>query len=266
MRVGQTKFVLPPGASIGLAEPHASHAYLIESGLVAVSINIEQTAPTNVAVLGGGTLLGFESSNAPRNIHYRTMLPTEAIQVSLPVLRRAMLWRPELRNRYLAQLQERLAAVEHLAACNAQHALLERCARWLLRLHEHVGPIIPVTQTFLAMLLGVRRAGVTTALQMFQQRGAVVQQRGRIVVLDVARLTQYACRCPNAMITPANLIPADLIPHDTITYDGPRARIEREIQIHAPDAISGDEGWARREAALRACQAIIAQGQSRLGL
>jgi CRP-like cAMP-binding protein len=251
---------------MGPAEHHASHAYLIESGLVAVSIHLEQTAPTSVEMLGRGTLIGCDAGNVPGSVNYRTVLPTEAIRIASSSLRQAMFWRPELKNRYLAQLQERLAAVELVAACNAQHSLTERCARWLLRLHEYVGPVVPVTQTFLATLLGVRRAGISVALQMLQQQGAVVQQRGRIVVLDTGRLIQYACHCPNGMIAPDNVIPADLITGGTITYDRPRAAIEREVRIHASHAIRGDDGWARREAALRVCEAIIAQAQSRLEL
>jgi CRP-like cAMP-binding protein len=263
---GPSRLTLPAGASIGPAEHHSSHAYLIETGLVAVSINLEQTAPTSVEILGRGTLIGCGPENALRSVSYRTVMPTEAIKIASWSLRQAMFWRPELKNRYLAQLQERLSVVELVAACNAQHSLTERCARWLLRLQEYVGPVVPVTQTFLAMLLGVRRAGISVALQMLQQKGAVVQQRGRIVVLDTGCLTQYACHCPNRMIAPDNVIPADLVTCDTITYDRPRASIEREVRVHASHAMRGDDGWARREAALRVCQAVIAQAQSRLEL
>ena len=53
----------------------------------------------------------------------------------------------------------------------------------------------PLTQEFLAFMLGVRRASVTVAAGMLQQAGLIQYQRGKITVLDRGRLEAASCEC-----------------------------------------------------------------------
>jgi len=46
------------------------------------------------------------------------------------------------------------------------------------------GDVIPITHDLLSVMLGVRRPGVTTALQYLEDRKAVVTERGKITVHD----------------------------------------------------------------------------------
>jgi DNA-binding transcriptional regulator YhcF (GntR family) len=46
------------------------------------------------------------------------------------------------------------------------------------------GDKLPLTHEFLAVMLGVRRAGVTVALQDLESKGYVKAQRGSVVVRD----------------------------------------------------------------------------------
>jgi CRP-like cAMP-binding protein len=95
--------------------------------------------------------------------------------------------------RYAQALQEQTA---QSVACNRRHSIEERCARWLLMTHDRVGSRdFQLTQDFLAFMLGVRRASVTVAAGMLQQAGLIRYQRGRIEVLDRARLEEASCEC-----------------------------------------------------------------------
>jgi CRP-like cAMP-binding protein len=95
--------------------------------------------------------------------------------------------------RYAQALQEQTA---QSVACNRRHSIEERCARWLLMTHDRVGEDrFPLTQEFLAFMLGVRRASVTVAAGMLQQAGLIRYQRGRIAVLDRERLEDASCEC-----------------------------------------------------------------------
>jgi CRP-like cAMP-binding protein len=95
--------------------------------------------------------------------------------------------------RYAQALQEQTA---QSVACNRHHAIEERCARWLLMTHDRVGADqFPLTQEFLAFMLGVRRASVTVAAGMLQQAGLIRYSRGRIAVLDRAGLEAASCEC-----------------------------------------------------------------------
>lgn len=98
-----------------------------------------------------------------------------------------------LLNRYsLGQMDE--AALT--AGCNRAHPLEERCAKWLLLCHDRVeGDVFELTHKFLAVMLGVRRAGVTVAAGTLQQAGMIRYSRGKVTVLDRAALERASCSC-----------------------------------------------------------------------
>jgi CRP-like cAMP-binding protein len=89
-----------------------------------------------------------------------------------------------------------LFRTQQFAACNAQHTVLQRCARWLLMTADRVGrEQFAVTHDFLAIMLSVRRAGVSEAANVLQRRGAIEYQRGMVTIVDAARLGAEACEC-----------------------------------------------------------------------
>jgi Mn-dependent DtxR family transcriptional regulator len=53
----------------------------------------------------------------------------------------------------------------------------------------------PLTQEFLAMMLGVRRASVTLAASALQRSGLIKYTRGHVTVLDHAGLRKRSCEC-----------------------------------------------------------------------
>jgi CRP-like cAMP-binding protein len=67
------------------------------------------------------------------------------------------------------------------AVANGRSKIEERLARWLLMAHDRAdGPELPLTHEFLAMMLGVRRLGVTVAIQELEREGLVERKRSRI--------------------------------------------------------------------------------------
>lgn len=71
------------------------------------------------------------------------------------------------------------------AFCNSMFGIDQRLARWLLMSHDRVNrEDIMLTHEFLAVMLGVRRAGVTTALRNFGKKGAIKIVRGTITISD----------------------------------------------------------------------------------
>jgi len=86
--------------------------------------------------------------------------------------------------------------VAQSAACNRAHPVEQRCARWLLMTHDRVGEgAFTLTQDFLAIMLGVRRASVTVAAGMLQRAGFIRYSRGRLEVLDRDGLEAASCEC-----------------------------------------------------------------------
>jgi CRP-like cAMP-binding protein len=86
--------------------------------------------------------------------------------------------------------------VAQSSGCNRKHSVDQRCARWLLLVHDRVGrDRWELTQLFLSQMLGVRRASVTVAAGALQKAGAIRYTRGRIEVVDRARLEAASCEC-----------------------------------------------------------------------
>jgi hypothetical protein len=57
---------------------------------------------------------------------------------------------------------------------------------------------LPLTQEYLADMLGVRRTTVTLLAQELQERGAIRYTRGKITIVDRKALERCACECYEA--------------------------------------------------------------------
>lgn len=86
--------------------------------------------------------------------------------------------------------------VAQSAACASLHLLEQRCCRSLLMTRDRMhSDEFPLTQEFLAMMLGVRRAGVTVAAGGLQRAGLIRYTRGNVTIIDRHGLEQRSCEC-----------------------------------------------------------------------
>jgi CRP-like cAMP-binding protein len=98
-----------------------------------------------------------------------------------------------LLQRYTQALFSQIA---QSSACNRLHTIDQRCARWLLQTHDRVSSDeFPLTQEFLAQMLGVQRSSVNGAAGALQERGVIRYSRGVITILDREGLEAAACEC-----------------------------------------------------------------------
>jgi CRP-like cAMP-binding protein len=98
-----------------------------------------------------------------------------------------------LLNRYIHTV---IVVGSHSAACNRLHGLEQRFCKWLLMSSDGIGSDeVGLTQEFLSVMLGVRRAGVTEAALKVQAAGLTSYARGQIRIIDRARLEASACEC-----------------------------------------------------------------------
>jgi CRP-like cAMP-binding protein len=93
-----------------------------------------------------------------------------------------------------------LAEAQQTAACNAAHGAGPRLCRWLLQCADRIGrDELPLTQEYLAQMVGVRRTTVTLLAHEMQIRGLIRYRRGHIVLLDRKGLEECACECYDIM-------------------------------------------------------------------
>jgi CRP-like cAMP-binding protein len=81
-------------------------------------------------------------------------------------------------------------------ACNAVHSVEQRLARWLLMARDRMqSDDFPLTQEFVAMMLGASRPSVTIVANTLQRAGLITYRRGQINIIDGDKLEAASCEC-----------------------------------------------------------------------
>ena len=153
---------------------------------------------TEIASVGADGASGFEPLLDQPRAQFTVLASTPATVFAVDVRRLRPIYDESpafhrLLSRY-AVGSIRLAGIS--AACERHDYLTARLARWLLQMHDHAGEAgLAVTHERAARMLSVRRPGVTRAAALIAATGAIRWDRGRLQVLDAARLEALACGC-----------------------------------------------------------------------
>lgn len=132
------------------------------------------TSPVRALVQGAGSALRMTAASFGRELKRN------------PPLQRAL-----HRCAYIA-----MATAMQTAVCNKAHALEARLARWLLMAGDRAASDrFQCTQESIALMIGVRRAGVTTAAGGLQRRKLIRYSRGAMRILDRPGLLAVSCSC-----------------------------------------------------------------------
>ena len=104
-------------------------------------------------------------------------------------------------NRRLQQFEQILAMQgTQVAACNRLHEVDQRLARWLLMSQDRIGSAtVPLTQEFLAHMLGTRRSSVTVSAGRLQKAGLITYRRGAVQIENRPGLLRATCECYDSM-------------------------------------------------------------------
>jgi CRP-like cAMP-binding protein len=117
----------------------------------------------------------------------------EAQWIKANQLRKAMRASDSLHALLLKYVQAFMAQTTHTAIANARAQIDRRLARWILMAHDRTGnKVLPLTHEFLALMLGVRRPGVTEALQSLKRQKLIGTGRNQITVLNRNGLEKMA--------------------------------------------------------------------------
>lgn len=109
----------------------------------------------------------------------------EGQRISAKELRKAMNASGSLHRLLLKFVQVFMVQTAHTAIGNARSHIDQRLARWILMAHDRTGDkTLSLTHEFLSLMLGVRRAGVTEAVQSLKRQKLIDSGRNQIVVRD----------------------------------------------------------------------------------
>lgn len=173
-------------------------AYFIEVGLGSVVTKAGEDRDVEVGIVGSEGMTGLPLLlDGDRSVHQSFMqVGGSGWRIQSSQLIAALDDSSSLRKFFLRYANAFLVQVTFTALANGRYRVDERLARWLLmaqdRLHD---ASIPLTHEYLAVMLGVRRAGVTVALAKFDEAGYVKCRRGNILITDRDALIKLAGSC-----------------------------------------------------------------------
>jgi CRP-like cAMP-binding protein len=170
------------------------NVYFIEKGLVSVMAGarkgaVEVTSVGREGVLGLPVILG----QAQTPFRARVQLPITALRMNADDLRTVMATRPAVHAALISYAHAVLVEVADTAFSACSLTIVQRLARFLLKLSDRVGdPDIPVTHDYLGAALGCRRSGVTSAIHVLEGVHAVRSARKILTVTDRDKLLQLS--------------------------------------------------------------------------
>lgn len=176
--------------------------YFPTSGMVSLLAVMRNGATAEVGVTGREGFVGTAVVLGAREAPIRAVVQSEGdgFRIESELLRRILPQVPELAQmlrRYANTLSMQEAQA---AACNCLHQIPERLARWLTMTYDRTGSdLLPLTQEFLAQMLGCRRSSVTSAVGRLQKAGIIHRGHGQLRILDPKQLEGRSCECYRVM-------------------------------------------------------------------
>jgi CRP-like cAMP-binding protein len=183
-----------------LYEPWApmQYAYFLNSGLDSIVAVMTGGESTEVAVTGREGFLGAPLLLGVDSTPYRALVQVsgEAFAIKAETFTDVVQRNKKFREVAEHFVQAHTVQAMQTSACNCLHAVEQRLARWLLLAQDRLGSSdVPLTQEFLATMLGIRRESVTVAVKMLERCGCIDGRRGLLTISDRARLEEYSCEC-----------------------------------------------------------------------
>ncbi|HUR75019.1 MAG TPA: Crp/Fnr family transcriptional regulator [Sporichthya sp.] len=165
--------------------------------VVGVAGGREEVA-VEVATIGREGMVGLPlflgASSSPH--HVFCQVPGRSARLSAKHFRDALVGGGGLHRLLNRFVQAIIVHIAQNTVCNNAHVTERRAARWLLTTQDRAGADqFPLTQEFLAQMLGVRRPTVSEVAGALQERGLIRYSRGTMTIVDRPGLEHAACSC-----------------------------------------------------------------------
>ncbi|HVY19618.1 MAG TPA: Crp/Fnr family transcriptional regulator [Bauldia sp.] len=187
---------LPIRRRLHSVERKINDVYFVSEGIVSVvATNGRKGKPAEVGIIGNEGMSGIEVLLADDRSQHEVLVQVAGHGFRMPAerLAAAMDKSATLRRALLRFSSAFLVQITETALASATANVEQRLARWLLLADDRLyGNVVPLTHEFLAIMLCVRRSGVTVAIRQLAKRGLVRNSRGFVVIADRAGLAAHA--------------------------------------------------------------------------
>lgn len=181
------QFLVVPDQPIG-------HAVFFEEGLASLIADTRE-GRVEIGLVGPEGMVGVPLLLGTERTPHVAMVQADgtALRIAAAELVAALDASAALRGVLGRYVQSLIVQVGQTVYANADYNIEARLARWILMTQDRLRrDELPLTHDFLAMMLGVRRPGVTTALHILEGARLIQAKRGRVIVLDREGLTELA--------------------------------------------------------------------------
>ena len=174
------------------------HVYFPTSSIVSLLYVMEDGASAEISVVGNEGLIGIALFMGGETTPSRAIVQSAGHAYRLPSERLKDEFHRSggMQLLLLRYTQALITQMAQTAVCNRHHSVDQQLCRWLLLSLDRLSSSeLTMTQELIANMLGVRREGVTDAAGKLQKHGVIRYARGRITVLDRAKLEVLCCEC-----------------------------------------------------------------------
>jgi CRP-like cAMP-binding protein len=189
---------MPLGMAVYESGGAQGFVYFPTDSIVSLLYVLENGASTEIAVTGKEGLVGISLFMGGETTPSRAVVQSagQGYRVRAAVLKKRFQAGGDVQLLLLRFTQALITQMTQTAVCNRHHAVDQQLCRWLLLMLDRLSSSeVRMTQELIANMLGVRREGVTEAAGKLQSEGLIEYSRGRIRVLDRARLEASVCEC-----------------------------------------------------------------------
>jgi CRP-like cAMP-binding protein len=172
--------------------------YFPLSGMISLLAVMEAGNGVETATVGREGAVGIMAGLGGRSATGRAVVQLEGVfaQMAVAPLQAAMGQSAALRDLIARYSDAQVTLVYQVAGCNALHQVTTRLCRWVLQTRDRAdSDVMPLTHEFLSEMLGVQRTTVTMLARELQELGLINYRRGRIEIVDRAKLEGMACEC-----------------------------------------------------------------------
>lgn len=174
------------------------YAYFFNSGLDSTVAIMKNGESTEVAVSGKEGFVGAALLLDVNSTPYRALVQVSGEAIAIPADKFGECVDRNAKLRWLGHrfLQAHTVQIMQTSACNRLHEADQRLARWLLLAQDRLGNnYIPLTQEFLATMLGIRRESVGIAIKSLEKCKCIDSRRSLLTITDRAGLEKASCEC-----------------------------------------------------------------------